>query len=279
MPPAIVRRAAELRKALGSARVALTPTMGALHEGHLSLARIARRLGEASVVSIYVNPAQFSAGEDYESYPRDLAEDCKKLDGLADFIFAPDDLYPAPQQVKISLPPLAGELCGAFRPGFFEGVALAVCKLFNCVRPHAAVFGRKDLQQLHIVRLLAAQLCFPVEIADGAVVREADGLAMSSRNAYLSAAERKRAAFLPQTLRAAAAEIESGEKPEAAAKRAAAALAAKGFGVQYAEARDAATLGAPGGGKIALLAAAVLGKTRLIDNIECAPPKGGEQRT
>ncbi len=269
MPPVVVRDAEELRKILGGARTALTPTMGALHEGHLSLARRGRELGEANVVSIYVNPLQFGPGEDFAEYPRRLAQDCEKLDGIADFVFAPDNLYPAPQIIKFQLPPLAGELCGRSRPGFFAGVAVAVCKLFNCVRPHVAVFGRKDFQQLHLVRLLAAQLCYPVEIADAPIAREADGLAMSSRNVYLSAAERARAAVLPQTLRAAAANIGGGEKPETAAAAAADTLRRGGFLPDYVEARDYETLAAPRGKKNILLAAAVLGKTRLIDNMEC----------
>lgn len=267
--PVVVRDAAKLREMLGGARTVLTPTMGALHEGHLSLVRLGRKLGEANVASIYVNPLQFGPGEDFAEYPRGLAADCEKLEGIADFVFAPDNLYPEPQIIKLSLPPLADELCGRTRPGFFAGVAAAVCKLFNCVRPHVAVFGRKDFQQLFIVRLLAAQFNYPVEIADGPVARAADGLALSSRNQYLSEAERARAPFFPQTLRAAADNIARGENPAAAAAAAAEELRRGGFAPDYVEARDYETLAAPRGKKNILLGAAVLGKTRLIDNMEC----------
>lgn len=269
----VVANAEELRQIIGGRTAALTATMGALHEGHLSLVRQAQQLAEVNVVSIYVNPKQFGAGEDFNSYPRDLAADCNKLRGLADVIFAPDNLYPVAQTVSVSLPPLADELCGRFRPGFFQGVALAVCKLFNCVCPQVAVFGKKDFQQLHIVRLLAAQLHYPIEIVAAEVSREADGLARSSRNAYLSAAERKQAALLPQTLRAAAADIENGAPPADAAAAAAEGLQRDDFAVDYVEARDYETLGAPGGGKIIVLAAVSLASTRLIDNIECCAPR------
>ena len=144
--PKIVRHIADLQRLLPSAgRIVLTPTMGALHEGHLSLARLGRTLADLQIVSIYVNPLQFGADEDFADYPRQLAADCEKLSGLADIIFAPDDqeMYPQKPTVGISLPPLAGELCGHTRPGFFEGVAMAVCKLFNCARPQTAIFGKK----------------------------------------------------------------------------------------------------------------------------------------
>ena len=270
--PPVIADAADLRRFIGGRTAALTATMGALHEGHLSLVRTAQKTAEINVVSIYVNPAQFGAGEDFESYPRDFAADREKLRGIADVVFAPETLYPETQTIHFSLPPLAGELCGRSRPGFFEGVALAVCKLFNCVRPQTAVFGKKDFQQLHIVRLLAQQLHYPIKIVAGDTVRESDGLACSSRNAYLSAAERKHAPILPQTLRAAAANIKNGTPPEDAAATAAENLQREGFAVDYAEARDAKTLAAPQGKNIVLLAAATLGRTRLIDNIECRTP-------
>lgn len=273
MPPQVAKTAAELRALIGGREVALTATMGALHEGHLSLIRKARRLAAANVVSIYVNPKQFGAGEDFDSYPRDLSADREKLRDIADIIFAPASLYAEEQTVHISLPPIAGELCGRSRPGFFAGVSLAVCKLFNCVRPQAAVFGKKDFQQLHIVRLLARQLHYPTKIVAGEIAREADGLACSSRNIYLSAAERKQAPLLPRTLRAAADTINKGAPPEDAAAEAAEHLRRGGFDVDYAEARDYDTLNAARGGRTILLAAASLGKTRLLDNMECLSPR------
>lgn len=268
--PKIIQSAAALQKILNGVQPALTPTMGSLHEGHLSLVRKARKLAKINVVSIYVNPAQFAPHEDFTEYPRDLKADCKKLEGLADIVFAPKNLYPEPQTIHVSLPPLAGELCGRSRPGFFEGVSLAVCKLFNSVRPCVAVFGKKDFQQLHIVRMLASQMNYPIRIVAAPVVRESDGLAMSSRNAYLTADERARAPMLRRTLRAAAGDITGGQLPKTAAQNAKIRLRKSGFTPDYVEARDYATLGAPQPGKkVVLLAAAVLGKARLIDNIEC----------
>ena len=268
--PTIIRDAAALQKILNGVQPALTPTMGCLHEGHLSLVRKAKKLSTINVVSIYVNPAQFAPHEDFSKYPRDLKADCRRLEGLADIVFAPKNLYPRPQTVHVALPPLAGELCGRFRPGFFEGVSLAVCKLFNCVRPCAAVFGKKDFQQLHIVQLLASQMNYPVRIVAAPIIRESDGLAMSSRNVYLTADERARAPLVRRTLRAAAAEVTGGQPPKTAVKNATVRLRKSGFTPDYVEARDYATLGAPQPGKkIVLLAAAVLGKARLIDNIEC----------
>lgn len=278
--PKIVRHIADLQRLLPSAgQIVLTPTMGALHEGHLSLARLGRTLADIQIVSIYVNPLQFGADEDFADYPRQLEADCEKLSGLADIIFAPDDqeMYPQKQTVGISLPPLAGELCGHSRPGFFEGVAAAVCKLFNCTRPQTAIFGKKDLQQLHLIRLMTAQLNYPIGIIAAPIIRDRDGLALSSRNAYLSPDERRRAVLLPQTLKQAAAQIVGGALPQQAAATAAATLTADGFVVDYVEARDAHTLGAPSGEEIAVLAAAKLGKTRLLDNIEvrrAMPTKG-----
>ena len=268
--PQLICNIADLRNALSGASVALVPTMGALHDGHLSLVRRARDWAEIVVVSIYVNPLQFGQNEDFADYPRDLAADCRQLHGLADIVFAPENLYPAEQTVRIALPPLAEELCGQYRPGFFSGVAVAVCKLFNCVQPQTAIFGQKDFQQLQIIRLLTAQLNFPVRIVGAPIVREADGLAMSSRNVYLSGAERAKAVLLPQTLRDVAAAVQDGESPTIVAAAAAESLRQSGFVVDYLQARDIETLGAPmRGQKIVILAAAYLGKTRLIDNIEC----------
>lgn len=268
--PAVAKTAAELQEIAGGKEIALTPTMGGLHEGHVSLARLAKTLAPVNVVSVYVNPMQFGPGEDFNEYPRSMAADCEKLRGVADVVFAPDTLYPDPQTVRISLPPIAGELCGQFRPGFFEGVSLAVCKLFNMTQPRAAVFGLKDFQQLHIVRVVTKQLGFLIDIVAGPTAREEDGLAMSSRNAYLSVSERERAALLPHVLRAGAEKINAGKEPEAVAKQAAQDLQSGGFAVDYVEARDYETLGAPvADKKIIMLAAATLGRARLIDNIAC----------
>ena len=275
--PKVVRAAAELPPLCAGKTVALTATMGALHGGHLSLAEKARTLAEVNIVSVYVNPLQFGEGEDFDSYPRDLATDCEKLRGTADIVFAPDNLYPLPQTVRIALPPLADELCGKSRPGFFQGAATAVCKLFNCVRPQIAMFGLKDFQQTFLMRLMAEQLNFPIKIVAAPTVREDDGLAMSSRNAYLSAAERKQAAVLPQTLRVAADDITRGMPPTEAMKAVEKQLCAAGFELDYAEARDYETLGAPAGRRLILLAAATLGRARLIDNIDCRPPAKEKQ--
>jgi len=274
----VVRDAAALKNALGDGSpVVLVPTMGALHRGHLSLVETARQAAGQNgqngkvVVSIYVNPLQFAPNEDFDTYPRDLETDCEKLAGLADVIFAPENLYPDKQTVHFSLPSVADELCGKSRPGFFYGVAMAVCKLFNIVRPDAAVFGLKDFQQAHIIQLLTKQLNYPIDIITAPTVREKDGLAMSSRNAYLNAEDRRRAAALPKALNAAAEAVESGTPPAEAAAEAARQLADAGFAVDYVEARDYATLGAPGKDKIVILAAAVLASARLIDNISCTP--------
>ncbi|MGU9951833.1 MAG: pantoate--beta-alanine ligase [Gammaproteobacteria bacterium WSBS_2016_MAG_OTU1] len=272
MQPLVATTAAELRAITKNASIALTPTMGALHEGHLSLIKQAKKLADINVVSIYVNPLQFGENEDFDSYPRDLSADCDKLRDLADVVFAPQDLYVTPQTVRLALPPLADELCGHFRPGFFQGVATVVCKLFNSISPQTAVFGLKDFQQTHIIRLLTAQLNFNIDIVAAPIVRETDGLAMSSRNIYLHPAERAQAILLPQTLQMAAKQIMEGVPPAQAAAAAAASLTQNNFVVDYVEARDYSTLGAPIGERIILLAAVKLGKTRLIDNIECVLP-------
>ena len=199
-----IESARRWRRALGAKTLALAPTMGGLHEGHLLLARRAREAADCVAVSIYVNPLQFGPREDFSSYPRALAADCEKLarENLADLVFAPPDsiFYPRPQQVKIA-PPLVDDLCGASRPGFFSGVATAVCKLFHILSPACAVFGRKDLQQLRVVQAMTAQLDFEVDIIECETARAADGLAESSRNNYLSPAERANAPQLFASLR------------------------------------------------------------------------------
>ncbi|MCG6964420.1 MAG: pantoate--beta-alanine ligase [Acidobacteria bacterium] len=194
--------------------VALVPTMGYLHEGHLSLVRRAREIGDSVWVSVFVNPAQFGPGEDLERYPRDLERDAALLEAEGvDVVFAPpaEDMYPRPSVVTIRFSGLEDRLCGATRPGHFSGVGLVVAKLFNIVDPAVAVFGQKDAQQALLIRRLAAELDFPVQIEVSPTVREADGLAMSSRNVYLSAAERQAAPVLHRALVAAHDAVAEGE--------------------------------------------------------------------
>jgi pantoate--beta-alanine ligase len=263
----ILREVAELRSAVDAAgSVAFVPTMGNLHEGHLSLARLARGRGRAVAFSIFVNRLQFAPSEDFERYPRTFERDCALLEAAGvDLLFAPDEqvLYPQPQAYFVKPPPTADELEGRFRPGFFQGVATVVLKLLNCVQPAVAVFGKKDYQQLHVVRGMARQLDLPVEIVAGETVREPDGLAMSSRNGYLSAAERAEAPRLYRVLN----EIRAGTStPE----KAMAALAAAGWHPDYVEVRRRTDLAPADAGdpQRVVLAAARLGSTRLIDNLE-----------
>jgi pantoate--beta-alanine ligase len=270
----VVRGIAELRAAAaGAGPLAFVPTMGNLHAGHLSLARIARGLGKSVVVSIFVNRLQFRPGEDFDAYPRTFERDRAMLEAAGvDLLFAPDEavLYPQPQQFQVDPGPLGEALEGRFRPGFFRGVATVVLKLLNCVQPAAAVFGKKDYQQLMVVRAMVRQLDLPVAIVAGETVREADGLAMSSRNGYLSAAERAEAPRLHRLLQA----VRQGENPEAAMRE----LAGAGWQPDYIEVRRQSDLGVlrgiprgvPGPGEPArvVLGAARLGRTRLIDNLE-----------
>ncbi|MDD5180865.1 MAG: pantoate--beta-alanine ligase [Gallionellaceae bacterium] len=263
----------ELRQRLcGETSIAFVPTMGNLHEGHLDLVRIARQHGRCVVVSIFVNPLQFGANEDFGKYPRTLQADCGKLEGLADVVFAPTEreLYPQPQQVTVE-PPSANELCGAFRPGHFRGVATVVLKLLNIVQPQVAVFGKKDYQQLYVVRQVAAQLNLPVEIVGGETVRAPDGLALSSRNQYLSAAGRTKAAFLYRMLVGMQQAMLGGERDYPKLERQAVeALTARGWQVDYVAVRTQVGLAQPESGEcgLVILAAARLGETRLIDNLE-----------
>jgi len=262
----ILRDITSLRAAAAAAGpLAFVPTMGNLHAGHLSLVRIARQHAKRVAVSIFVNRLQFQPSEDFDRYPRTFERDCAQLEAEGvDFVFAPDEtvLYPEAQVVKVTPGPLGAELEGRFRPGFFDGVATVVLKLFNCVQPCAAVFGKKDYQQLMVVRAMVRQLDLPVEIVAGETVREADGLAMSSRNAYLSAAERAEAPRLYRTLQeVAGGSIDSGE----AVRR----LSKAGWGPDYVEVRRRDLGHAPaGGGERVVLGAARLGQTRLIDNLE-----------
>lgn len=246
--------------------LAFVPTMGNLHEGHLALVRLARERAPRVAVSIFVNRLQFAPHEDFERYPRTFEADCGKLAAEgADLVFAPDEraLYPEPQGYIVTPPPIANELEGRFRPGFFQGVATVVLKLFNCVQPSIAVFGKKDYQQLYIVRGMVRQLDLPIEIVAAETVREPDGLAMSSRNAYLSAAQRAAAPRLHGLLSA----IASGRASCDEARRE---LAGTGWTPDYLEIRRRHDLAPPQSGDRdrVVLAAARLGTTRLIDNVE-----------
>ncbi len=272
-------------------RLALVPTMGALHAGHLALVAAARQRADHVTVSVFVNPTQFGPGEDFEAYPRTLDAD---LDALAeaggvDAVFAPSaaEMYPfgLPPWATVSVRDLDRHLCGAHRPGHFEGVTTVVTKLFLACRPHVAVFGQKDAQQLAILRRMTAELGFGVEIVGVPIVREADGLARSSRNRYLSPEERAQAVVLRRALDAAEAAVERGERSADALRQRltreieTAPLAR----VQYAEVVDAATLqpvetlaedGTPGGRYLAAVAV-FFGGTRLIDNTTLRVGEGG----
>jgi pantoate--beta-alanine ligase len=274
---ACVSRLDDLRAAVAAwrgrgERVALVPTMGALHEGHLSLVRIARQQADRTVVSIFVNPTQFGPGEDFSRYPRTLESDRARLGPAADLIFAPDveTMYPpgSATTVQLSGPATVG-LEDRFRPHHFDGVATVVAKLLLQVLPDLAVFGEKDYQQLKVIERLVRDLFLPLRVVPGPTIREADGLALSSRNRYLTAQERSRAAQLYRTLQTCAAAIRAGSPPDESLASARATLAGAGFELDYLEARDADTLApvADNAGALRLLAAAHLGATRLIDNI------------
>ena len=255
--------------------VAFVPTMGNLHEGHLALVREAAKRADKVVVSIFVNRLQFGQGEDFDRYPRTLEQDAAKLagEGVA-VLFAPSEqeLYPnVAQQYNVEPPNLQNELCGAFRPGHFRGVATVVAKLFNIVEPDYACFGKKDYQQLVILQGMAADLNFRVEIVPVDIGRAADGLALSSRNQYLSEAERKQAPQLYRELQAVARAVENGNRDYAALEQQAAAnLKQAGWQVDYVEIRHAGNLQVAhvGDSELVVLAAARLGNTRLIDNVE-----------
>ena len=262
----VISDIAALRSALSAAGpVAFVPTMGNLHEGHLSLVRHARREARSVVVSIFINRLQFLPSEDFDRYPRTFERDRRMLEAEGvDFIFAPDEraLYPEPQTYRVHPPPMANELEGRFRPGFFEGVSTVVLKLFNCVQPALAAFGKKDYQQLVVVRGMVRQLDLPIAVVAAETVREADGLAMSSRNQYLSADDRREAPRLYRILR----EVKQGRLPEEGMRE----LADAGWQPDYIEVRRKSDLAAPapGDSSLIVLGAARLGTTRLIDNVE-----------
>lgn len=259
---------------LAGKRIALVPTMGALHDGHVSLVRQAQELADAVVVSIFVNPTQFGPNEDFTKYPRMLESDIKKMDeARVAIVYAPepDDLYPVGYSTSVSAGALATILCGRFRPGHFDGVATIVTKLLLRTLPHVAVFGEKDYQQLCIIRRVASDLDIAIDIVGAPTVREADGLAMSSRNAYLSEKERAIAPKLHEVLQTVGNALRSASVPvKAALDQGIAALKKAGFEVDYLELREPDTLEAMEQfeSPARLLAAAWLGKTRLIDNIE-----------
>ena len=272
----VIHTIAELRQALAGRANAFVPTMGNLHEGHLSLVRQAKAAAQGGpvVASIFVNRLQFAPHEDFDRYPRTLARDAELLSGAGcDYVFAPDEaeLYPEPQGYKVQPPAeLADILEGHFRPGFFTGVCTVVAKLFNIVQPRWAVFGKKDYQQLMVLRRMVAQLALPIEILAGETTRSEQGLALSSRNGYLSEAEREEALRLSRTLKAMIARWQGGERDVAAIEaEAMAALQAAGWAPDYLVLRRRLDLGAPAEGQpLVALAAARLGQTRLIDNLE-----------
>ncbi len=269
--PAMQAWADETRR--NARRIGLVPTMGYLHEGHLSLCHEARRRADRAVTSIFVNPLQFGANEDLARYPRDLEADARQLRECGvDVLYLPSAaaMYPPGFQTEVTVTGVTQGLCGRSRPGHFRGVTTVVAKLFNAVKPHVAVFGEKDFQQLLTIRRMVADLDFDVEVLGMPIVREPDGVAMSSRNAYLSAPERRAARCLSRALDTARAAFEAGERRSAALlEKARGVLDAETLArVDYAEIVDAETAQAAGTvDRPALLALAVfIGKTRLIDN-------------
>lgn len=265
-------------------RIGFVPTMGALHAGHLSLIDVARRHADRVVVSIFVNPRQFGPNEDFGTYPRTFEEDVAKCaDAGADAVFAPtvEVMYPEGYQTVVSVPKLADCLDGTSRPGFFDGIATVVTKLFNLVRPDVAVFGEKDYQQLMVIRQMVADLNLGIHVIGAPILREPDGLAMSSRNRYLSEEERSVAGHLNQIMIASLAALRAGQPTEAILNAAVQELSAAGLApVDYLELRQLPDLRAAPDGPLAedqwattrLFAAVMLGKTRLIDNM----PVSGE---
>jgi len=276
----IISSIEELRDQLsGQLRTAFVPTMGNLHEGHLSLMRLARKHGDPVVASIFVNRLQFGPNEDFDKYPRTFQADVEKLEKEGVYVlFAPTekDLYPEPQEYRVQPPDDLGNILeGEFRPGFFNGVCTVVTKLFSCVQPKVAVFGKKDYQQLMIVRNMARQFALPTQIIGAETFRAEDGLALSSRNMYLSATERAEAPALYAALNTVAAEVRAGHLDVFELEhKAMDGLAARGWKPDYISIRKRIDLQPPNAGDLAqgeplvVLAAAKLGTTRLIDNLE-----------
>ena len=271
----IARTVAELRQQLSPFNHAsFVPTMGNLHDGHLALVRQAQPLGDVTVASIFVNRLQFLPHEDFDTYPRTWATDCERLESAGcDIVFAPSEkeLYPEPQTFKVHPPAeLADILEGHFRPGFFIGVCTVVMKLFACVQPRVAVFGKKDYQQLMVIRRMVQQFALPIDVIGGPTLRAADGLALSSRNGYLSESERTEAVQLSLALHAMAEALRAGATDLAALEaHAMHALSARGWQPDYLAVRRRHDLQTPqSGDPLVVLAAAKLGQTRLIDNLE-----------
>ncbi|MEO6959097.1 MAG: pantoate--beta-alanine ligase [Burkholderiaceae bacterium] len=277
----VVHTVEELRDQLrGQLRVAFVPTMGNLHQAHLSLMKLARQHGDPVVASIFVNRLQFGPNEDFDRYPRTLQSDIDKLESERDVyvLFAPDEreMYPEPQNYQVQPPAGLGDILeGHFRPGFFAGVCTVVMKLFSCVQPSVAVFGKKDYQQLMIVRNMCRQFQLPVTILAHETVRDPDGLALSSRNMFLDTVERSEAPALFATLNDLKRKIKAGRTDQAELEAGAQAqLTGRGWVVDYVSLRRQRDLNSPtfdeirDGEPLVILAAAKLGKTRLIDNLE-----------
>ena len=285
--PATVRTVADLRRQVAAWRkagetIGLAPTMGALHDGHLSLVTLAKNKADRVVASIFVNPIQFGPREDFARYPRDEQGDLAKLAKAGiDLVFAPDtaEMYPQGFSTQVKVSDLTEDLCGAARPNHFDGVATVVTKLLLQCAPDFAVFGEKDYQQLLVIKRLVRDLNIPVDIVGAPIMREHDGLALSSRNAYLSPSERKIAPVLYQTISEVAADLAKGRGCDDAVVAARFKLDAAGFRVNYVAVRDPDTL-KPLSGPVTrarVLAAAFLGKTRLIDNV-AVPPQSATSR-
>ena len=268
---------ADLRAALKNrGRIVFVPTMGNLHDGHISLMQQARGLGDTVVASIFVNRLQFGPNEDFDQYPRTFQDDCARLVAAGvDVLFAPDEseLYPEPQEYQLDPPDIQNQLEGEFRPGHFRGVATVVLKLFNIVQPQVAVFGKKDYQQLMLLRNMTRQLALPIEIVGGETVRADDGLALSSRNGYLTPAERAEAPRLSRVLAKISADIKAGERDFLSLEKAARdELDSHGWCCNYIAIRRQSDLKMPLADEknLVVLAAARLGKPRLLDNLEIA---------
>jgi pantoate--beta-alanine ligase len=275
----VIKSVRELRERLAKEpNVGCVPTMGNIHDGHLSLVKIAKAQAPLVVTTIFVNRLQFGQGEDFEKYPRTFEDDCARLEAVGNsIVFAPDEkeMYPEPQTFYVDLPKVANKLEGRFRPGHFRGMATVVLKLFNTVQPQVAVFGKKDYQQLAIVRQLVDQFALPIRIFPAETVRAEDGLALSSRNRYLSPAERKEAIRLREAILGVRDAVVSGDRNFIAMEYAAGALLARhGWHVDYVVVRNQRALlrPEPQDKSLVVLGAAKLGNTRLIDNLEIVAP-------
>jgi len=279
----IIHTISELRQIVDSYKrankiIGFVPTMGNLHQGHLQLVKRTRTATDVVICSIFVNPMQFGEGEDFDQYPRTLQADAEKLENATcDILFAPavDEMYPdsilhGGDQAQVIVPGISNIIDGKSRPGHFTGVATIVTKLFNMVQPDKAVFGEKDYQQLLVIRRFVKELCFPVEIIAHPIVREKNGLAMSSRNGYLSASQKKQAAYLYQTLQNVAVQIQEGSRSYSSLeKKAQQSLNEQGFVCDYVTIRDAdLSIAGKKSQHLVILLAAYLDKTRLIDNLQ-----------